>query len=82
VRTTCIFKLEPEVNEEEEETGSFSEIKILYFRIPLLIWIQFGRGRGDFKSRIWMDNPKLPAYLPNYRASYPSGQNFSYVTTV
>ena len=44
MRTTCIFQLETEGNveeeeeeEEEEETGLFSEIKILDFRIPLLI---------------------------------------------
>ena len=72
---TCIFQIESEGNEEEGEAGLFSEIKILYFRTPLLILIQFGRG-GDFNSCIWMDTPKLPAHLTNYRASYPNGQNF------
>jgi hypothetical protein len=36
MRTICIVQLQAEGN-EEEETGLFSEIKILDFYIPLLI---------------------------------------------
>jgi hypothetical protein len=35
VAATCIIQLEAKGN-EEEETGLFSEINILNFRIPLL----------------------------------------------